>query len=124
MAALILRVGCGMGGIRFHVYKNKITPKKDAAFSRKDHPDPAAATTIPPSAGPAARATLNPAEFSATADTWRWGETTSGVIACHAGSFITAPTPIRNVNRRSSHGLTAPNSVRIPRAAAARTIQL
>src|SRR5437879_11985007 len=103
MAALIRWEDCCTLGVRFHVYKNRITPKKEAAFRRKDHPDPAVATTMPPRAGPAARATLNPAEFSATADAWCWGETTSGVIACQAGSFITAPTPIRDVNRSSAH---------------------
>src|ERR1700739_477429 len=123
MAVRIPRTGWGTLGVRFHVYRNRITPKKEAAFSRKDDPDPAEATTMPPRAGPAARATLNPAEFRATADAWRWGETTSGVIACQAGSFITAPTPITNVNRRSTQGLTAPDSVRMPSAAAAKTIQ-
>ena len=100
-----------------------MTPKNDAAFSRKDHPDPAAATTIPPSAGPTARATLNPAEFSATADACRAGETTSGVIACHAGSFITAPSPSRNVKISSTQGSTACSSVSTPSAADATTIQ-
>src|SRR5215470_16794487 len=114
MAAGRLRAGRGACGARFHVYKNRITPKKEAAFNRNDHPDPAAATTSPPSAGPTARATLNPAEFSATAEAWRSGETTSGVMACHAGSFMTAPTPIRKVKNRSIHGVTAPNSVNKP----------
>src|SRR5271165_7472916 len=101
-----------------------ITPKNDAAFSRNDHPDPAAATTIPPSAGPTARATLNPAEFSATAEACRCAETTSGVIACHAGSFITAPRPRKKVNTSSVHGLTSRHNVIPPSAAAATTIQL
>src|SRR5215469_11968859 len=124
IAARIVRTGSATCGARFHVYKKRITPKNDAAFNRNDQPDPAAATTIPPSAGPTARATLNPAEFNATADAWRCGEITSGVIACHAGSFITAPTPIRNVNRSSIQGLTAPSRVKAPRMAAASTIQL
>src|SRR5271165_747635 len=100
-----------------------MTPKNEAAFSKKDHPDPAAATTIPPSAGPTARATLNPAEFKATAEAWRSGEITSGVIACHAGSFIAAPKPSKNVNTSSTHGFTACSRVRTPSAAAATTIQ-
>src|SRR5262249_33703389 len=119
MAAGMLRAGRGVCGARFQVYKNRITPKKEAAFNRNDHPDPAAATTSPPSAGPAARATLNPAECSATAEAWRWGDTTSGVIACHAGSFITAPTPMRKVNTSSSQGLTDPSKVSTPRVRAA-----
>src|SRR5262249_50821029 len=94
------------------------------AFNRKDQPDPAAATTKPPSAGPTARATLNPAELRATADAWRGAETTSGVMACHAGSFITAPIPSSRVNTSSVHGATALNKVRTPSAADAATIQL
>src|SRR5579864_8088905 len=100
-----------MGGVRFHVYKNKITPKNEAAFSRKDHPDPAAATTIPPSAGPTARATFNPAEFKATAEAWRAGVTISGVMACQAGSFTIAPAPSTKVNASRVHGVTAFSSV-------------
>src|SRR5450755_4933656 len=99
-----------------------ITPKNDAALSRNDQPDPAAATTTPPRAGPTARATLNPAEFSATADACFAGETTSGVIACQAGSFITAPSPSRNVNISSTQGSTACSSVNTPSAAEATTI--
>jgi len=123
MASRSRCVGSGSCGARFHLYKKMMTPKNDAAFSRNDHPDPAAATTIPPSAGPTARATLNPAEFSATADACRAGETTSGVIACHAGSFITAPSPIRNVNTSNTQGSTEWRSVKTPSAAAATTIQ-
>src|SRR5712671_3038708 len=91
---------------RFHLYKNRITPKNDAAFSRNVVPEPTAATTTPPSAGPTARATLNPAEFKATADACCSRRTNSGVIACHAGSFITDPSPSKNVNSRSTHGPT------------------
>src|SRR5215469_9178019 len=101
-------------GAHFHRYKNRITPKKDAALRRNDQPEPAAATTIPPIAGPTARATLNPAEFNATAEACLSAETTSGVMACQAGSFITAPKPIRNVKTSSAQGLTAPNSVSTP----------
>ena len=90
---------------RRQLYKKKITPKNDAPFKRNDHPAPATSTTIPPNAGPTARATLNPAEFSATAEACRCAETTSGVIACHAGSFITAPNPMRKVKPATSMGL-------------------
>src|ERR1700674_3396320 len=110
--------------MRFHLYKKKITPKKEGAFNKNDHPDPAAATPSPPRAGPRARATLNPAEFSATAAACLRGETISGVIACHAGSFITAPSPRRNVKANSIQGLTTFSSVNTPNAADATTIQL
>src|ERR1019366_7486998 len=64
-----------------------MTPKNESAFSRKAIPEPAAAITRPPSAGPIARATLNPAEFSAMPAAKFWCETISGVMACHAGSY-------------------------------------
>src|ERR1700736_817698 len=99
--------------MRFQRYRKKITPKKEAALSRKDHPEPAPAK--PPRAGPKARATLKPAEFNATAEACRPGETISGVIACHAGSFITAPSPSRNVKISSIQGLTTFISVNTPR---------
>ena len=88
-AAVSMRSGVG----RFHRYSTTITPKNERAFSKNAVPDPAAAITIPPSAGPIARATLNPAEFIATAAACCSVGTSSGVIACHAGSFITAPSP-------------------------------
>src|SRR5882672_12696451 len=100
-----------------------MTPKNDAALSKKVVPEPTAATTTPPSAGPTARATLNPAEFNATADACCSRGTNSGVIACHAGSFITDPSPNRNVNSSSTHGPTQLVSVKMPSVAEASTIQ-
>src|SRR5207302_10554216 len=91
-ALKIRRAGTGAGfGRFFQRYKKKMTPKKLAAFSRNAKPEPAAAITNPPSTGPIARATLKPAEFSATAEVNSLSDTTWGVSACHAGSFITAP---------------------------------
>ena len=87
-------------------------------------PDPAAAMISPPNAGPMARATLKPAEFQATPAAKLRCETTSGVIACQAGSFSTAPKPIRKVSASSSAGVIFPASVSAPRPAAASTIQL
>ncbi len=79
-------------------------------------PDPAAAMTSPPNAGPMARATLNPAEFSATPAAKFCCETVSGVIACHAGSFSTAPKPISNATTSSKVGVTLPARVSTPSA--------
>src|ERR1700674_279377 len=108
---------------RFQRYRKKMTPKNEAAFNRKATPEPAIAITIPPNAGPTARAALNPTEFKATAGACCPGETISGVMACHAGSFITAPRPSTNVNRSRIHGVTVPNNVKMPSNAAATTIQ-
>src|SRR5437868_936393 len=99
-----------------------MTPKKEAAFKRKATPEPTPATTKPPIAGPSARATLNPAEFTATAAACWSADTISGVIACHAGSFITDPNPSKNVKNRSTQGPTKPVSVKIPRMPDANTI--
>ena len=85
-------------------------------------PQPTAATMTPPSAGPTALATLKPAEFRATAEACCLAGTNSGVIACHAGSFITAPKPSRNVNSSSIHGPTRLVRVMMPRVAEASTI--
>ena len=87
-------------------------------------PEPAAAITSPPSAGPMARATLNPAEFRAMPAVKFWWETISGVMACQAGSFSTAPNPISSASNKSKVGVIFPASVSTPRAAAASTIQL
>ena len=73
-------------------------------------------------AGPTARATLNPAEFKATAEACCFVGTNSGVIACHAGSFITAPRPSRKVNNSSTHGPTQLVNVRMPSVPEASTI--
>src|SRR5580692_2550156 len=100
-----------------------MTQKNEAAFSKKATPEPAIAITIPPNAGPTARATLKPTEFKATAGACCRGETTSGVMACHAGSFMTAPRPSKNGNSNRIHGVTFPSSVKTPSSAAATTIQ-
>jgi len=66
---------------------------------------------------------LKPTEFNATAGACNPGETTSGVMACHAGSFITAPRPSRKVKSSSIQGVMWLVSVRIPNAPEASTIQ-
>jgi len=99
-----------------------MTPRNENAFSRKVDPHPTAATRTPPSAGPTALATLKPAEFSATAEACCLAGTNSGVIACHAGSFITAPRPSRKVNNSSTHGPTQLVRVIMPSVPEARTI--
>src|SRR6266404_659249 len=67
MDSMILPVSaCSKLG-RFQRYRKKITPKNEAAFIRNATPELVAAITSPPSAGPTARATLNPTEFRATA---------------------------------------------------------
>src|SRR5438270_7829675 len=117
-ALKIRRAGTGAGfGRFFQRYKKKMTPKKLAALSRNAYPDPAAAITNPPNTGPIARATLNPAESSATADLNSPSDTTCGVIACHAGSFMMAPKPSRKVKNSRVQGVTRPRIVSTPSAA-------
>src|SRR5262249_11256806 len=51
------------------------------------------------------------------------GGTRSGVSDCHAGSFITAPTPSKNVNTRRIWGVTVRVSVITPRTVEAATME-
>jgi len=92
-------------------------------LSKNTGPGPAAPTIKPPSAGPTALATLNPAAFSATASCSSEGETTSGTIACHAGVFIAAAKPRANVSASSIQGDMNAIKVSTPRAAAESNIQ-
>src|SRR5579884_727754 len=113
----------------FQLYRKRITPKNETAFSRKAQPEPSVpqqmvAINNPPSAGPTARAMLNPAEFRATAAGNFEGGTRSGVRACHAGSFITAPTPSKNVNTSKICGVTVCVKVITPNTVAAATMEL
>ncbi len=95
----------------------------EAAFRKKAVAVPQAAMTMPLKAGPTARATLNPAEFRATAEAKFCSETTSCVIACHGGSLATAPIPMKKVRTSSQTGVTQWPTVRMPSANAATTIQ-
>src|SRR5438552_16541935 len=108
---------------RLQRYRKKITPKNEAAFIRNATPELVAAITNPPSAGPTARATLNPTELRATAGAWFSRQTTSGVIACQAGPFITAPRPSTKENSNKIHGGMQPSNDKIPSSPAATTIQ-
>src|SRR6185437_12566 len=105
-----------------------MTPKNENALIRKAQPEPVtpqqmAAINKPPNAGPTARAMLNPAELSATADASWLGGTRSGVSACQAGSFMTAPTPSKKVNTSRICGVTVPVSVIAPSTVAAATME-
>ncbi len=91
-------------------------------MSRKTGPGPEAATMKPPRAGPTARATLNPAAFSATADDSFPGSTSSGTIACQAGAFIAAPRPRAAVKPSSIQRFTTSSIVRAPSMPAASSI--
>ncbi len=99
-------------------------PTNESAFRRKTHPDPAAATNNPPSAGPTARATLKPTPDNASADGSSLAGTNSGTIACHAGLFIAEPRPSVKVRRSSSHGVMKPARVAAPITAAATSIHI
>ena len=72
---------------------------------RNTQAGPASATTTPPRAGPTARPRLNVRAPSAMA----WGNsalgTSSGWMACHAGSVSAVPTPRKNVSVSSESGV-------------------
>src|SRR5690348_8506092 len=101
-----------------------MTPKNETALIRKTQPElEVAAIITPPRAGPTARAILKAAALRATAGGKHLSLTISGVIACHAGSFITAPNPSRNVKNNTMAGETVSRIVRMARMSAATTIQ-
>src|SRR5579883_2936369 len=99
-----------------------MTAKNEIAFMMNTTPAFDAAITIPPSAGPIARAMLNPTEFSATAAGSSSRGTSSGIVADHAGWFSDDPMPNPNVSSSSDHGPIRPISVSTPIAAATASI--
>src|SRR5262249_42509821 len=109
--------------LRFHFKSTKITPKNESAFMRKTQPELEVAAIINPArAGPTARAMLKAAALRATAGGKQRSLTISGVIACQAGSFITAPSPMRNVKNNTMAGETVSRMVRMASIIAATTI--
>src|SRR4051794_22552002 len=101
-----------------------MTPRNDAAFSRKTGPEPAVATRSPAIAGPTARETLKATLSNViAAGNSLWG-TNSGTIACHAGLFSAEPSPNVNVISSNNHGFIDPLIVRTPIAAATTNIQI
>jgi hypothetical protein len=81
-------------------------------------PGPKAATMSPPSAGPATRAILKETEPSVIAEERSFFGTSSGIIACHAGVFIAAPMPRKNVKTRRINGDVFPEMVIRPSTSA------
>src|SRR5207253_6776344 len=100
-----------------------MTPTKETAFRRNTAPGPAAATISPPRAGPPERAMVKPTPPSAAAAGNSARETSSGVIACQAGTLSAVPAPSAQVRPSSTHGVVRPRSVSTPIAAAAAHIQ-
>ena len=78
---------------------------------------------MPPSAGPRARARLNPALLSETASGNCSRGTSSGMIACHAGLFIAVPMLSRKVRMSNTHGEMMLKKVSTLRSATALSIQ-
>src|SRR2546430_11656811 len=68
---------------RFHRAMTRITPRNDTTLIRKAVLTPAIAITIPPRAGPTARARLNSIPFRASAGDRSSFDTNSGKIARH-----------------------------------------
>src|SRR5262249_40380972 len=101
-----------------------MTPRKEAAFSRKTAPEPAVATNNPPIAGPTARETLNATLVSVIAAGSSLRGTSSGTIACQAGLFRAAPNPRVNVSANNNHGPIKPVTVSAPIRAATDSIQV
>jgi hypothetical protein len=101
-----------------------MTPRNEAAFSRKTEPEPAIATSKPPIAGPTARDTLKATLVRVIAAGSSLCGTSSGTIACHAGLFNAAPSPNVKVRARSNHGFINPAILSAPINAAMTSIQV
>ena len=91
---------------RRHQMSTPTTARNEMALIRKTQAGPASATTTPPSAGPTARPRLKVRAPRAMA----WGNsargTSSGWMACQAGSVRAQPTPSRKVSVSSESGVT------------------
>src|SRR5262245_52095093 len=78
--------------------------------------------TNPARAGPTARAEFALMAFKATAGRKSGGGTSSGKVACQAGEFMAAPTPIANVSANKTQEVDIPASVKTPSKQAASSI--
>src|SRR6266436_1655020 len=104
-------------------YTTTSTATNDTALSANTRAGPAAATRIPPRAGPIARPMLTGNALSVTAWVSSDGGTSSDVIACHVGVFIATPIPRANVNARSVVAVIRPRNARTASSPAATSIQ-
>ena len=85
---------------------------------------PATARSSPPSAGPMARAILNPIEVRTSACVSHRRGTVSGTEAAHAGLFNAAPTASRTVNDSRSVASRRPSAATSARITAAASISM
>src|ERR1700727_565767 len=107
--ALLLRTGL------FHLATTRMTPKNDTKFATNAVATPAAAMTIPASAGPTARARLNSIPLSAEAGARSSLGTNSGRIAPHVGVSNASPAESAKVSTKSIHGDITPAMGKIAR---------
>ena len=85
-----------------------MTARKLAALMKKPQPGPRVARTMPPIAGPKARAALNWAEFSVTAFSSASRGTSSETNACHDPIIRPAKTPDREASATMDPGERTP----------------
>src|SRR5271155_3721249 len=109
MAATVAPVMVSGGAVRlrtglFHFATTRMTPKNEKKFTTNAAATPAAAMTIPASAGPTARARLNSIPFSADAAASSSFGTSSGRMARQVGVSNASPAESANVNINSSQG--------------------
>src|SRR5579863_4154501 len=102
MAATVAPVSVSGGVLRlriglFHFATTKMTPQNDTTFATKAVATPAAAMTMPASAGPTALARLNSIPFSEDAGARSSLGTISGRIALHVGVSNASPAERANV---------------------------
>src|SRR6266446_9526553 len=105
-------------------YTTTSTATNDTALSANTSAGPAAATRMPPRAGPIARPMFTGNALSVTAWVSSDGGTSSDVIACHVGGFIATPIPRANVKARSVVAVIRPRKASTASSPAATSIQL
>ena len=99
-----------------------MTARNVAALIRKTVPVLVATSTIPPMAGPTARARF---WFTAPREIACWrssGGTSSGWSVCQVGDVSAWPVPIAKISASSTHGVTSPARASAPSAVAARSM--
>src|SRR6201993_1908034 len=123
MAAAVAPVNVSAGAVRFrigllHLATTRMTPKNDTKFATKAVATPAAAITMPASAGPTALARLNSMPFRADAAARSSLDTNSGRMARQVGVSNASPAERANVNTSNSQGEVRPPVVRTARISA------
>src|ERR1700722_7598671 len=111
------RFDCGC--VRFQRRRQKITTKKQTAFSAKTKVGPISESATPPNAGPTIPEMFICNPPSVAAERSSSGKTISGTLEAQAGAANAKPTPIKNTENRITDVLRRCSRPRTAREAAA-----